>query len=315
MPQVIFTVLCAHFLRHGARLCRRRMRTIDNHHVGEINALVMDFALPASLFASTGSAPRGEMMAQGPLFAILGAVMLIIYLLWYLFERKALRRSRGEAALQALTVALPNYAGIGLPIASTVLGPTATVSVAVALAAGSILVSPFTLMLLELSVGKGQNDAENLCRTGAPGSAARVDYARRPSPRAGDPALAVRIKFGYRRGSLSRSYRTDGGRRGAVPDGPDLVGPVAPPGPAGRSRDRDGQRGPAPAGRRDRSCASDSPQRLPSNPFYWRLRLGFLRHLVRGELSVGLAQVGSTVIASTAFSIVTLAITIAVLFP
>ena len=58
-------------------------------------------------------------MAQGPLFAILGAVMLIVYLLWYLFERKALRRSRGEAALQALTVAVPNYAGIGLPIAST----------------------------------------------------------------------------------------------------------------------------------------------------------------------------------------------------
>jgi Membrane transport protein len=86
----------------------------------------MDFALPASLFASTGSAPRGEMMAQGPLFAILGAVMLIIYLLWYLFERKASRRSRGKAALQALTVAVPNYAGIGLPIASTVLGPTAT---------------------------------------------------------------------------------------------------------------------------------------------------------------------------------------------
>jgi malonate transporter len=109
------------------------------------------------------------MMAQGPLFAILGAVMLIIYLLWYLVERKVLRISRGEAALQALTVAFPNCAGIGLPIASTVLGPTATVSVAVALAAGSILVTPFTLLLLELSVGKEQNDAET--------SAARVRRA------------------------------------------------------------------------------------------------------------------------------------------
>ena len=129
-------------------------------------------------------------MAQGPLFAILGAVMLIIYLLWYLFERKASRRSRGEAALQALTVAVPNYAGIGLPIASTVLGPTATVSVAVALAASSILVSPFTLVLLELSVGKGQNDAET--------SAARVRRALRhalTTPVVLAPALGILLSL------------------------------------------------------------------------------------------------------------------------
>jgi predicted permease len=102
MPQVIFTVLAPIFFVMALGYVAGRMRTIDNHHVGEINALVMDFALPASLFASTGSAPRREMMAQGPLFAILGAVMLIIYLLWYLFERKASRRSRGEAALQEI---------------------------------------------------------------------------------------------------------------------------------------------------------------------------------------------------------------------
>ena len=55
-----------------------RMRTIDNRHVGEINAIVMDFALLASLFAAISSSARSELMAQAPLFAILGAVMLII---------------------------------------------------------------------------------------------------------------------------------------------------------------------------------------------------------------------------------------------
>src|SRR5258708_12503323 len=147
MPQVIFTVLAPIFFVMALGYVAGRMRTIDNHHVGEINALVMDFALPASLFASTGSAPRGEMMAQGPLFAILGAVMLIIYLLWYLFERKASRRSRGEAALQALTVAVPNYAGIGLPIASPVLAPPPTVSAPAAPPPSSTLASPFPLTL------------------------------------------------------------------------------------------------------------------------------------------------------------------------
>jgi hypothetical protein len=46
-----------------------RMRAIDDHHVGELNALVMDFALPASLFVATASSSRSEMMSQGPLFA------------------------------------------------------------------------------------------------------------------------------------------------------------------------------------------------------------------------------------------------------
>ncbi len=68
MPQVIFTVLAPIFFVMALGYVAGRMRTIDNHHVGEINALVMDFALPASLFASTGSAPRREMTAQGPLF-------------------------------------------------------------------------------------------------------------------------------------------------------------------------------------------------------------------------------------------------------
>ena len=45
-----------------------RFRIVDNQHVDGLNALVMGFAVPASLFAATGSASRQEMLAQGPLF-------------------------------------------------------------------------------------------------------------------------------------------------------------------------------------------------------------------------------------------------------
>jgi malonate transporter and related proteins len=40
------------------------IRDIDNHHVAELNALVMDFALPASLFVATGSTQRALLLAQ-----------------------------------------------------------------------------------------------------------------------------------------------------------------------------------------------------------------------------------------------------------
>lgn len=76
--------------------------------------------------------------------------MLIVFCGWYVFARRYLAVDRVEAALQALTVAFPNLAGVGLPVAAAVLGPTGTIQVAIALAAGSVVVSPITLVIVEL---------------------------------------------------------------------------------------------------------------------------------------------------------------------
>jgi len=128
-----------------------RRRTIDNHHVGELNALVMQFALPASLFVATASTPRANMLAEGNLFLVLGLVMMALYVAWYGLARTLGKATRQEAAVQALTVSLPNYAAAGLPIILAVVGPAGAVHVAVAIAAGSILPSPVTLFILELA--------------------------------------------------------------------------------------------------------------------------------------------------------------------
>jgi malonate transporter len=127
-----------------------RSGIVENHHVDGLNALVMDFALPASLLVATASASRAELIEQWPLFATFGGVMLLLYLLWYFFQRLVSKTSKAEASVQALTIAFPNLAGVGLPLVSAVLGPKGAVPFAVALAAGSILVSPLTLILLEL---------------------------------------------------------------------------------------------------------------------------------------------------------------------
>lgn len=127
---------------------------INNTHVGELNTVVMSYALPASLFAATAATPRDTLLSQWPLLVILGGAMMLVYPLWYLLQRRLLRRSASEAALQSLTVALPNYAAAGLPIVVALLGPTHTVPVAVAIAAGSLLPSPVTLALLELSAAR-----------------------------------------------------------------------------------------------------------------------------------------------------------------
>ena len=143
----VFFVLLLGFVAGKARI-------VDNNHVEGLNALVMDFALPASLFAATASAPREGITGQAPVFLVFGVTMLVIYLGWYWFERSFFAVTRSDASVQALTVGFPNLAGVGLPILSTVLGPAGVVPVAVALATGSILVSPLTLVIVEMSIAK-----------------------------------------------------------------------------------------------------------------------------------------------------------------
>lgn len=131
-----------------------RLHIVDNHHVDGFNALVMTFALPASLFAATASASRSQMDEQAPLFLAFGLTMLILYVAWYGLVRAFSGTSRSDASLQALTIGFPNLAGVGLPIVTSVLGPAGTVPVAVALASGSILISPLTLIIVEMSTSK-----------------------------------------------------------------------------------------------------------------------------------------------------------------
>lgn len=150
MIEIILKALIPIFFVIALGYFAGKRRTIDNHHVGELNALVMRFALPASLFVATATTERGKMLAESSLFLLLGITMIVFYGLWYLLQLRA-KASHGEAAVQALTVALPNYAAAGLPIVLAVIGPAAIVHVAVAIAAGSILLSPITLFILELS--------------------------------------------------------------------------------------------------------------------------------------------------------------------
>lgn len=155
MSHVILMALAPLFFVMALGYLAGRARIVDNHQVGGLNSLTMDFALPASLFAAMAAAPRTEILAEVPLFVLLGFVMLVVFAGWYVCARRWLGASPADAALQALTVGFPNLAGVGLPISTAVLGASGTVQVAVAIAAGSIIVSPITLVLVELQSGAG----------------------------------------------------------------------------------------------------------------------------------------------------------------
>jgi malonate transporter and related proteins len=138
---------------------------VKSTHVAGLNAVVMSYALPASLLAATAATPRASMLEQWPLLVTLVLAMMLIYPLWYLLQRRVLRRSVSESAMQSLTVALPNYAAAGLPIVTALLGADHIVPVAVAIAAGSLFPSPITLALFELAKAA---PTANAASTGTP---------------------------------------------------------------------------------------------------------------------------------------------------
>ncbi|HBR1215173.1 TPA: AEC family transporter [Klebsiella pneumoniae] len=111
---------------------------VDNKNVSLLNIFVMDFALPATLFSATVQTPWAGIVAQSP----------------------------QDAAVLTLTVALPNYAALGLPILGSVLGEGAStsLSVAVSIACGSVLMTPFCLLILEREKARaaGENSGSTL---------------------------------------------------------------------------------------------------------------------------------------------------------
>lgn len=314
MTQPILLALAPVFFVLALGFAAGKFRIVNNQQIDSLNALVMDFALPASLFVATASASRAEMLAQAPLFAIFGGVMLLVWLISFTFRTRVAKASRADASLQALTIAYPNLAGVGLPIVAAVLGPGGAVPIAIALAAGSILVTPLSLIVVEVSGPEGGVAAT---------PASRITKAFRRAltkPVVLAPALGILWSLiGWKLGAVAEACLT-------------LIGHAA----AGVALFLTGLILSAQAFRMDRkvvlaTCMADvvrplltaaivftlplSPETAKTAILLAALPSGFFGILFAVNYRLDSATPGSMVLASTVFSIVTLALTIALLFP
>lgn len=128
-----------------------KAKMVDNKNVALLNVFVMDFALPAALFSATVKTPWLGIVQQSPLILVLVLSMWVGWFAIYFIGTRLFHKSPQDAAVLTLTVSLPNYAALGLPILGSVLGetPSTSLSVAVSIACGSVLLTPFCLLILE----------------------------------------------------------------------------------------------------------------------------------------------------------------------
>jgi malonate transporter len=82
--------------------------------------------------------------------AVIALSMLVLYFLVLLILQVFFREDAGVASVQAITIAQPNFAAAGLALIPEVFGSSDTFYVALSLAWASVLISPLTLIALEL---------------------------------------------------------------------------------------------------------------------------------------------------------------------
>lgn len=151
MTYVIINALTPIFVIMILGFWAGKAKMVDNKNVSLLNIFVMDFALPAALFSATVKTPWSGIVHQGSLIVVLTLSMWIAYAAMYFIATKGFKKSPQDSAVLTLTVALPNYAALGLPILGSVFGNSSSTSLAVAvsIACGSVLMTPFCLLILE----------------------------------------------------------------------------------------------------------------------------------------------------------------------
>jgi malonate transporter len=163
MTYVIIHALAPVFIIMLLGFMAGKMKLVDNSNVSLLNIFVMDFALPAALFSATVKTPWAGILHQSQLIIVLALSMWITYAVLFALFIKVFKKSQQDAAVLTLTLALPNYAALGLPILGSIFGETSSTSltVAISIACGSVLMTPFCLMSLEAGKMAQEGKAAN----------------------------------------------------------------------------------------------------------------------------------------------------------
>ncbi len=122
---------------------------VDNKNVTGLNTFLLSYALPAALFLATAQTPRQMLSYHAKLFGILALSMILTFVVVLLIELKVFKFSPADSAAITLTLALPNWVAVGLPLFLGLYGPQGSAPVAVAIVCGNLVAAPMSLLLLE----------------------------------------------------------------------------------------------------------------------------------------------------------------------
>src|SRR6266481_5692912 len=131
-------------------------KIVDNKDVKSLVSFLMTFALPCSLFVAIARTPDELLWGQAKPAIVLAIVYVAVFVATYYASRNLGKDTAANSAVLALTLGFPNHAGVGIPLLLAVYGAKASVTVAVGLAVGAITITPITLAILESGTSTGR---------------------------------------------------------------------------------------------------------------------------------------------------------------
>ncbi|RQS16097.1 hypothetical protein DIE07_00985 [Burkholderia sp. Bp9002] len=126
-----------------------------NLPIVSINTMLVDYALPFALFVYTAKMPRAALASHLAPIAVIAIVMLVPYFASLALSKHVFHVDASRRAVRAVTVGMPNFAAVGLPLPVAVYGESSTLTVAFAITIASVVMSPACLILLERARSAG----------------------------------------------------------------------------------------------------------------------------------------------------------------
>jgi malonate transporter and related proteins len=126
-----------------------RAKKFDADQIEGINELVLDFALPASLFIGIVGSSRTEIAQLFSFILVALAALLGIYVLGLVVSRIIFRLTVGNSALFALGAAFPSAAFFGPAILGVMFGERSAVAISSIVIIAVLLLVPISLVVLE----------------------------------------------------------------------------------------------------------------------------------------------------------------------
>ncbi|RIY00029.1 hypothetical protein D3218_12060 [Aureimonas flava] len=152
MFSILLFSLAPVFFVIGLGFAAGRRGWVDAGATGMLGAFVAQFALPIALFLAIVTAPRALLVAELRPTTAYAVTFLVLLGLTLAFARRW-RLPAVTTALYVQTVGMPNLGGIGLGLFQSLEGPGSEVTLAVANLVGTLTVTLYCFMRLEMQGG------------------------------------------------------------------------------------------------------------------------------------------------------------------
>jgi malonate transporter and related proteins len=129
-----------------------RTNQFDSHQVAGINELVLNFAVPASLFFGTVGVSRTQLLRETPLLMAMLVSLVGMYIVVFLLGKILFRHTVGGAALQAIAVSFTAGPFFGPAVLIPIYGTSSAVAISMIALILNIVIVPATLVLLGISL-------------------------------------------------------------------------------------------------------------------------------------------------------------------